>query len=337
MIRTHRRPLLLAAAALLLAVAGGSLATTGVPALAAMLAFDGNAKRAFQQTLHFDFPAVQAAYPGLTQTASLPVPAGKRLVIEYLGGAEGLTDTQGLIGGQFQLLTTVGGVQSLYAMTVGGSLVRIYADGGTTVVVKDHWDGNPALPYHAVVSLSGYLVDLPSAHRLPILVLFDQLRSSPPILRQLIHSQAQERIKLLLRRRETLHVGALTLSLPRLFVALPLLGSSALLADDPGHELARPRRVLLHRSQHGQLVDAAPHPLPVSLELAGLVPIHLRTALGQRDVAAMDADYLIKPVSDGSAVLGRKLIQPVSPAFLVGHPHLLLFVQFALCVSTLLC
>jgi hypothetical protein len=87
---------------------------------------------------------------GVSEVALYTVPAGKRLVIEYVEGEVGWK-------------TTVGGVTVAYFPTAPagaeGQLIRIYADPGTRVFAVRR--ATSRLGTYPLGRFSGYLVDVP--------------------------------------------------------------------------------------------------------------------------------------------------------------------------------
>jgi hypothetical protein len=125
------------------------------------------ARQPFQRELQITVPA---GSNGVAQTFT--VPAGKRLVIEFVAASLGLFPGQ---KGILLITTTVGGSIASYDLPltdqgVGftgfagfrtSQMVRIYADPGSTVTVVVGSDGATfPVAIGELVSLSGYLVTL---------------------------------------------------------------------------------------------------------------------------------------------------------------------------------
>ena len=117
------------------------------------------------------------SFSGVSPSSSvidIPVPAGKRLVIEQVGVTTTLAPSasQKLV---VEVITTTGGTNSVYWFTgidapidiglpafVASSQMRCYADAGSTnyiVVFRNDTSGGSA--DHGGISVSGYLVDVP--------------------------------------------------------------------------------------------------------------------------------------------------------------------------------
>ncbi|MGB8910102.1 MAG: hypothetical protein WCC84_15260 [Candidatus Cybelea sp.] len=120
---------------------------------------------AFQAAVQIDLPNGTEGQNGF-----VAVPSGKRLVIEYVSGEAFLPTGQTCL---FSVITTIGGASVgtshylvSYAMGnfgapdcfVAGQVVRLFADPGTTVMLRADRDAASGAGI-ARMSLSGQLVD----------------------------------------------------------------------------------------------------------------------------------------------------------------------------------
>lgn len=164
-----------AALAVTLALAGASraYAQPAVPVRVVNPPAAAPAKHPFQRSFFIEVPS-----GSLSATASFIVPAGKRLVIEFVAGNTRLSDWE-LV--RLTLRTTAGGESAGHELTpntyrrgfegsdppvhpdliIGFSqLVRVYADPGTSVQLTFLRTENREIsPAGLAASLSGYLVD----------------------------------------------------------------------------------------------------------------------------------------------------------------------------------
>jgi hypothetical protein len=132
---------------------------------------DEAARRAFQREVFIPLG-------GRNNTSSFTVPGGKRLVIEYVSASGNVPFGQNLL---FALKTCVNDSCAVHFLvpsrftfarvtTPDGELIRtrqwmrVYADGGTEVMVSARRSGNWG-GGSATLSISGYLVELPQHPR----------------------------------------------------------------------------------------------------------------------------------------------------------------------------
>jgi hypothetical protein len=126
---------------------------------------DNPARQPFQAAVQIDMPAGTGGQNGF-----VTVPTGKRLVMEYASGEAFMPTGQKCL---FSVITTIGGASTgtrhyLESNAVGkfgapdyfqaGQVVRLYADPGTTVMLRADRD-IAAGDATARLSISGYLVD----------------------------------------------------------------------------------------------------------------------------------------------------------------------------------
>jgi hypothetical protein len=127
---------------------------------------------AFQPFQHAALAIIQPGFSG--GSATFTVPAGKRLVIEYVSFNIPLTNGQSVlgvsvevensnanqipIGHEIPVLYTV--ADSTLLRSIGASATRLYADPGSTVRIRAARSGSTGQDI-APVNVSGYFVDLP--------------------------------------------------------------------------------------------------------------------------------------------------------------------------------
>lgn len=126
---------------------------------------DNPARQPFQQLFNFSFDHTQG-----TNGQSFVVPAGKRLVIEFVSAAIALemglvvdavvtTTVGGIAGGHHLIPTSMGPAWGFPLSYLISKDIRVYADPGTTVgfSITDNLTGNGG----AWGTISGYLINIP--------------------------------------------------------------------------------------------------------------------------------------------------------------------------------
>jgi hypothetical protein len=146
-----------------------SLAQTGgLPNVLLVRAVDDPARQPFQQQPILDF--ADGAFAGAYNGQPFSVPAGKRLVLEYIGATVSVPTGNRFsfqISTLFNNTLTGHNIMSTGAMTISGSdqvsinqTLHIYADGPSSVFLGGTRTYATGV-LHVPVLLSGHLVDVP--------------------------------------------------------------------------------------------------------------------------------------------------------------------------------